>query len=205
MPALSLNRRSLAPIHCASTDKSREHLTTLHFEPDGTTVATNGHVMAVVTPGEPLHESQHLNPFELNVGDLAPILKEQRKKNATPADVNRLKTNTHEHCRIDTGMGSAVEIPKVQCTYPDWKQVLPTDPTYYSVRISLHVLESMIASARQFTGTRKGEGGMFGVEGRKSIVQFDFHEDTECKPFTVTAKDKDSGDTLKVVMMPCKS
>lgn len=191
---LSLNRRSLAPIHCASTDKSRENLTTLHFEPDGTTVATDGHLMAVVTPGEPLHESQHLTPFELNTGDLGPILKEQRRKHALPTEVDRIRTNENGHCRIDVG-GGAVEIPKVQhVTFPDWKVVQVTEPTHYSVSISLAVLEQMIATARQFTDTKKGQ---------LAVMRFDFQEESELKPFTVTHEHRD-GDTLKVTMMPCR-
>ena len=200
---LSLNHRTLSPLHCASNDAGRFNINTLHVEADGKTIATDGHIMAVVTPGKPLEGSDRLEPFTLEADHLKNLNKDQRKKNAPDNWIDPQATNANGHCRLETISGAgAVEIPKLDCTYPNWQQVLPTDPTHYSVRISLHVLESMIATARQFTDTKKGHGG--GLGGSKSIVQFDFQEDSECKPIVVTTEDRDTGDTLKVVMMPCR-
>ena len=199
---LSLNRRTLSPLHCASSDATRFNINSLHVEADGTTIATDGHILAVVTPSSPLEGSSKLKPFTLEADHLKALNKEQRKRTAPEATIDLEATNANGHCRIETPGAGAVEIPKLDCTYPDWKQVLPTDPTHYSVRISLHVLESMIATARQFTDTKKGHGG--GLNGSKSIVQFDFQEESECKPIVVTTEDRDTGDTLKVVMMPCR-
>ena len=203
---LSLNRRTLSPLHCASSDETRFNINTLHVEADGTTIATDGHIMAVVTPGSIDKEEwpQEVRPFTLEADHLKNLNKEQRKRNAPEATIDIKATNANGHCRIDTAGSGAVEIPKLDCTYPNWQQVVPSDPAHYSVRISLHVLESMIATARQFTDTKKGHGGTFGTSGAKSIVQFDFQEDCELKPIVVTTEDKTSGDTLKVVMMPCR-
>ena len=200
---LSLNRRTLSPLHCASSDSTRFNINSLHVEANGTTIATDGHILAVVTPGTPLEIGDELTPFTLEADHLKALNKEQRKRTAPEATIALESTNANGHCRIETAGSGAVEIPKLDCTYPDWKQVLPTDPTHYTVRISLHVLESMIATARQFTDTKKGQGGAFGTAGAKSIVQFDFQEDSDCKPIVVTTEDRDTGDTLKVVMMPC--
>lgn len=205
MDNLSLNHRTLAPIHCASKDSSRFNINSLHVEADGTTVATDGHIMAVVTPASPLEGVNQLEPFTLEAEHLKNLNKDQRKKNAPGNWIDTQATNTNGHCRLETISGAgAVEIPKLDCTYPAWKQVLPTDPTHYTVRISLHVLEAMIATARQFTDTKKGHGGTLGMDAKRSIVRFDFQEDSECKPIVVTTEDRDSGDTLKVVMMPCR-
>ncbi len=192
MDNLSLNRRSLAPIHCASKGSSRSNINSLHFEADGTTVATDGHLMAVVTPATPLEGVNQLEPFQLDVDALQALNKEQRKRFATEATIDREATNANGHCRIETPGAGAVEIPKLDCNYPDWKQVQVTDPTQYSVTIGLPVLEQMIATARQFTGTTKGQ---------RAMVRFDFQEDCELKPFTVTHEHAD-GDTLTVTMMP---
>lgn len=201
---LSLNHRTLSPLHCASADSTRYQINSLRIEADGTTIATNGHIMAVVTPGKPLEGSEQLEPFTLEADHLKTLNKEQRKRNTPEATIDLEATNENGHCRIETPGSGAVEIPKLQCEYPDWRQVQPSEPPHYSVRISLHVLESMIATARQFTDTKKGNGGAFGTAGAKSIVQFDFQEDCELKPIVVTTEDKTSGDTLKVVMMPCR-
>ena len=199
---LSLNRRTLSPLHCASNDSTRFNINTLHVEADGKTIATDGHIMAVVTPGKPLEGSDRLEPFTLEADHLKALNKEQRKKNAPEATIDLEATNANGHCRIETAGSGAVEIPKQTLGYPNWQAVVPTEPTHYSVRISLHVLESMIATSRQFTDTKKGQGG--GLGGSKSIVQFDFQEDSELKPIVVTTEDRDTGDTLKVVMMPCR-
>ena len=202
---LSLNRRTLSPLHCASSDSTRFNINSLHIEADGTTVATDGHIMAVVTPGA-MGEigSEQLKPLQLDADALKALNKEQRKKNAPEATIDLESTNANGHCRIETAGSGAVEIPKLDCNYPNWQQVVPTEPTHYSVRISLHVLESMIATARQFTDTKKGHGGTLGQDSKRSIVQFDFQEDSELKPIVVTTEDRDTGDTLKVVMMPCR-
>ena len=41
-----INHRTLAPLHCASNDETRPGLCSLHFAADGSTVGTNGHVLA---------------------------------------------------------------------------------------------------------------------------------------------------------------
>ena len=201
---MQLNRRTLSPLHCASDDPTRFNINSLRVEADGKTIATNGHILAVVTPAKPLGGSEQLEPFTLEADALKTLNKEQRKKRAPQATINHEATNANGHCRVETAGSGAVEIPKMECTYPDWQQVLPSDAPHYSVRISLHVLESMIATARQFTDTKKGHGAVFGPSANKSIVQFDFQEDCELKPIVVTTEDKTSGDTLKVVMMPCR-
>ena len=207
---LSLNRRTLSPLHCASSDSTRFNINSLRVEADGTTIATNGHLMAVVTPGKPLEGSEQLEPFTLEADHLKNLNKDQRKKNAPDNWIDTQATNANGHCRLETISGAgAVEIPKLQCEYPNWKQIQPTGEPHYSVRISLHVLEQMIATARQFTDTKKGQGGTFGTEASKSIMQFDFRSDglggaTHMHPIVVTTEDKVSGDSLYVAMMPCR-
>ena len=201
MTALSLNRRTLAPLHCASDDSTRYALNSLHIEPDGTTVATNGHLMAVCKPSQPLEGDDTLTAFELAADDLKEINKQQRKKVAPEAIVDTEATNQNGHCRV-TSNGRAYELPKNDPGFPDWRKIeaLSDTEVYHSVTISLATLEQMIASARQFSQTRKGDG---------CAMRFDFPENTDGKggwdPFRVTHIDKDSGDTLEVTIMPMRS
>lgn len=191
---LSLNRRTLSPLHCASADATRYSINSLHIEADGTTIATDGHLMAVVTPASPLEGSSQLEPFTLEADHLKALNKEQRKKNAPDATIDLEATNANGHCRIEIPGAGAVEIPKLAFDYPDWRQVQTSEPPEFSVCISLIVLEQMIATARQFTDTTKG---------KTAVMRFDFPKESELKPFTATHEHPD-GDTLKVTMMPCR-
>ncbi len=195
---MDLNRRNLAPIHCASTEETRHATNSLRFEKDGTTVAMDGHILAVCHPGEPI---DCLDPFSLGLAPLAPILKEQRKKQATAAVIDTATTNANSYCRIESA-GTAVEIPKLDAgDYPNWRHLLPTEPVMLSVGLSLHNLEKLVATARQFSSTRKGD---------VTIVRMDFRENVKNAeneyhgPVTVTCEKNGHGDTLEFVVMPAR-
>ncbi len=196
----TINRRSLAPLHCASTDSTHFNINALHFTEEGQTIGTDGHLMAVFTPPAPPQAPDRLQPFTLEAEHLKALNKEQRKRFAPLAEIDRLATNANGHCRIETAGSGAVEIPKLQGTYPDWKQVIPSDPPAFAVHLSLEILEKMIATVRQFTETRKGEA---------CPVRLDFQEaeeNGECLRPVVVTRDhaNEDGDTLRVIMMPCR-
>ncbi len=201
---MDLNRRNLAPIHCASTDAGRVNLKALRFEKDGTTVATDGHILAICRRATPKHgEHVPLDPFSLPLPPLAPILKEQRKAKPAAAVIDTATTNANSYCRIESG-GVATEIPKVDgedFKYPDYRAVIPTEPVMLSVGLSLHNLEKVVTTARQFTGTRKGE---------VTVMRFDFRENCTnddgqyLNGVTVTCNKNGHGDTLEFVVMPTR-
>lgn len=196
---MQLNRQSLSPIHCASRDETRFMLNQLRVEPDGSTIATNGHLMARVIPSEALTGGEQLEPFEISHEIVTPLLKELKGRQGAPYSVDSEQTNANGHCRAtQTKSGAAVELPKTSRNYgefPDWKQVIPSEPADFVVTLGLNVLETMLATAREFTETRKGGG---------KGVRFEFltGEGKELSPIRATVEGEG---TLEIVLMPMRS
>ncbi len=192
---MKINHRNLAPIHCASRDSTRYNLNSIHFDEHGCTIGTNGHVLACVTPGD---ESK-LEAFTVGLDSLESLQREQKKRNATAAELDVEATNDNGHCRITSATG-ALEIPKLQPGdkefYPKWQQVLPAAEcdTDRVVVISAAVLEPIIAAARQFTETKRGQ--LLGLRFRFT--------DKEMGPFAVTVEYKHSDDRLEFAAMPMR-
>jgi len=189
-----INHRTLAPLHCASTDETRYNLNGLHFTADGQTVGTDGHIMAYVTPkldGDPVK----LEPFTLEYGALVALQKEQRKKRAIPASLVVDVTNANGHARIEGTSIGAIEPVKIIGDYPAWQQVVPKrEADDHVVGLSASVLECMLNTVRQFTETSRG----------KAVnITFRFPKDN-LKPISADVADLDSGDELHVVLMPMR-
>ena len=200
-----INHRTLAPLHCASDDEARPGLCGLHFAADGSTVGTNGHLLARTIPAE---SSPKLVPFTLAAGALAPLVKDQRKKKKSvpPAQLDVDGTNAGDKALVIQTLAEmevSTSIPKLEGEFPDWRNVVPTEPTHFEVMISAHVLESMLAAVRQFTETRKGD---------EARILFCFHDvspkarkgDRALEPVKTVVVDNDSGDRLECVLMPMR-
>lgn len=194
---MKINHRTLAPLHCASTDETRFNLNALHFTAEGETIGTNGHLLARFRPASAYQDSgcPELEPFTVDRFSIEPLAKEQRRKWQEPCTLDVEETNANGHARFtDTASGSQ-ETPKLDCEYPNWKQVLAkSDSEDREIGISLAVLEPLIAAARQFSETRKGGG---------QCVRFCIPKDN-LKPFTATVLHEDSGDILEFTLMPMR-
>ena len=187
---MQFNHRNLSPLHCASTDATRHNLNSLHIAADGSTVAADGNVLAHVTPandGIPVT----VTPFTIDREALKALQSEQRKKKTPDADLDIEATNNNCHARICSA-GITTEIPKMEATYPAWEQITNPRPGAHTVGISLHVLEQMVATARQFSATKKGEF---------CGLKFEFPED-EFAP--IRASRMDDGDEIEILAMPCR-
>lgn len=194
MASMKLNRRNLAPIHCASTDSTRYSINALRFEEDGTTVATDGHILAVVKPGKVIDAK--LDPFSVELEGLAPFQKEQRKKNPARARLDIKPTNDNGACYLSSG-GVDTRLPKVVGDFVDWRTVanaVHSDSAQTTVGISLADLEKIVSTARQFSDTRKGD---------ITAMRFEFTEDA-LSPFRVSCEDANSGDQLEITVMPVR-
>jgi DNA polymerase III sliding clamp (beta) subunit (PCNA family) len=185
MTEKEITRRTLAPLHCASNDETRYNLRSLHFDTDGSTVATDGHLMARAVPVVPNNDPAE--PFTLAAEALADLNREQRKKKAEPARMEFGERNV-----IVDGVD---EIPHLDGDFPDWRQCHePPKSVHHEVAISLHNLERMVAAARQFTNTRKGE-----------VVQVLFRfPKSDLKAIRAEVTDKESLDRLEFTVMPCR-
>lgn len=197
---MEINRRNLAPLHCASEDDARHNLNSLHFDPSGKTVATDGHILAIHTPGispERAGENYFTKAFSVPIGDtLREINKDQRKKYPQQCE---LRSDLVDEGTIQFQHGGdTINIADRPGDFAAWKHVVPDQDKcqHHVISISLHNLEKMIASARQWTQTKKGE---------QCAMVFQFPRNLE-KPILVSTephKDRD-GDKLDFVVMPCR-
>lgn len=188
---MEISHKSLAPIHCASTDSKRLHINALHFDKEGQTVATDGHILAVAIPATPTP----LEPFDIEVAQLADINREQRKKRSDPMTLDADETNANGHAHIRSGtFGTVHQLSKANLAFPDWRMVHKDSfDTHHEVGISAAVLEAMIATVRQYTQTRKGDG---------QCIRFQFPESNlDCMRATV--EDADGG-RLEISFMPMR-
>ena len=115
---------------------------------------------------------------------------------AEPLVIDEEFTNANGRMRCTVGefpgsTADVLEISKMDdVEYPDWHNVMPKGEVVHSVSLSLHVLETLVAIARQASGTRKGES--------RPMV-FEFGSDLD--PVKVTDP-KDPA--LTIVAMPCR-
>lgn len=179
---IRLNRRTLSPLHCASKDPTRYNLNGLRFDAEGVTVGTNDHILACVQT-EP-----HLESFSLEPAALAAAVKATRPKTAPDVEVTpgsaprRWLVGDVEHSQADV-------------EYPNWRQVHPVKHAVpqHTVMLSLHVLEALVATARQFAGGKKGDKG--------TPLTIELPSDP-LRPIRAHTADKQSGDVLEFTFMP---
>ena len=164
MSAATYTTESLSVIHAASDDATKYNINSVHFTEDGSTVATDGHMLAKVTPEKPVK----VEPFTVELKGLAPVAKEVKRARKAgghlslenPEDIGAPGWGaTIPFTAATKSVTGEVQIPRVDGDYPAYGQVIPQldSSNSLSVGVSLSVLERMVAIAREFTGTRKGE------------------------------------------------
>ena len=194
---------ALSVIHAASNEPGRYSINSVHFNEQGATVATDGNVMAVVTPKEPVK----VEPFTVELGALEPIAKEVKRAKKgggnialeDPANggVSRVGPTVPFIATTKAVVGP-VDLARVEGDYPDYRQVLPNldSENSLSVGISLAVLENFVAVARQYTDTRKGDTRML-------HFRFPLPADGEHESLSAFSAETSEGEsTLLIVGMP---
>ena len=205
MAAAIYDNAALSVIHAASDDETRYNINSVHFNEHGATVATDGHMMAMVTPKEPVK----VEPFTVELGALEPIAKEVKRAKKgggnialeDPANGGVSRAGpTIPFIATTKAVVGQVELARTNVEYPDYRQVIPEldSKNSISIGISLHVLEKFIAIARQYTDTRKG--GDCPIHFR--FLANGEVEEEGLSAFTAEASDGDS--TLLLVGMPFK-
>lgn len=184
---MKLNRRTLAPLHCASRDETRYSMNGLHFSKEGVTVGTNGHILAAVVPVEP---EPIPRSFSLEPAALAAAVKATKPKGRPDVEL----TSGSASSRWLVG---DVEHSEMDADYPNWRQVHPVQHAVpkHTLGLSLHVLEALCATARQFAGGKKGETG--------THLTLELPSDP-IEPVRVHTADKQSGDVLEFTFMPVR-
>lgn len=184
---IRLNRRTLAPLHCASKDPTRYSVNGLHFSKEGVTVGTNGHILACVRPAElePIPRS-----FSLEPAALAAAVKATRPKAAK--DVEVIQANCSSRWLVGD-----VEHSEMDTNYPPWRQVHPVKHAVpqHTLGLSLHVLEALVVTARQFAGGKKGD--------EDTCLTIELPSDPT-RAVRVHTADKQSGDVLEFSLAPAR-
>jgi len=163
MSAATYTTESLSVVHAASDDATRYNINSVHFTEDGSTVATDGHMLAKVTPEKPVK----VQPFTVELGGLVPVAKEVKRARKSgghlslenPEDIGAPGYGvTVPFLAATKSVTGKVQLARVDGDYPNYRQMIPAldDSNSLSVGVSLSVLERMVAIAREFTDTRKG-------------------------------------------------
>ncbi len=139
--------------HAASKDETRYNLNGIHFESDGSTVATDGHVLIHASPamdpgatGEA--QCSNLEAFELQLPQIEKLRKLIPK--AGHVDLDPALTNANGAAHFVTDDGLTYDLPKSDEGYPSWQQVLPKDEPAVTLGLNVVLLERICKAVREF-------------------------------------------------------
>lgn len=189
---MDLTYAMLAPLHAASNDSTRYQLNGVHFEADGTIVATDGCMLAAVVPAqapESVDGVEALEPFTMGAADAKRVSAELRKHkgNGPAGTLNVSATNKNPTARIITGSTTFAGEKVEASDFPDWRKVLP-DPGDAVVTVGLNValLERACKIAKQY-----------GAKTFKVSIG-----DGDLKPVRFDATNPDESSELVMAIMP---
>lgn len=180
---MKISKKHLAPIHCASKDETRYNLNSIHFADDGSIVATNGHMLGRVVP----KDMEKRSPFMMALESVKELIKRSAKKPVILNVEDSTPTRIFDELEFPYNLVADAEYPNWRAVHKEPKK---SDVTF-EIALSAHVLESMIAAARQFTGTSKGKA-----------VPLKFTFTDNLSPAFVTVTDKVTGDVMEFSLMP---
>lgn len=193
---MKLTKKLLALVHCASQDETRYNLNGIYFDGDGTSVATDGHVLGRIVPfgrslgrqDRPTKGSAFILALEA-VKDL--IRRTKAKGSSVMLDVDDKRSRSIQ----DAEHRNTYEV--IDGEFPKWKQIhkKPSKAaTKHTLCLSAEVLEKVLAASRQFTGTTKGAA---------LKLEFTFVEDN-LAPVFIEVLDKETSDSIEFSAMPMR-
>jgi hypothetical protein len=165
-----LDKRSFAVVHAASTDETRLVLNGVLIGPDGSTVATDGHILAEISPCTEFDEAD----FPMREG-AAPAWTPEGEGVVVPAEVckkaaklpskkkfhlpilNAIQLckngNGPEFMATDLDTESRAAFRPLEGPFPNYRQVIPRNLDEAKIRIgfSVAVLEKAIKIAKEFS------------------------------------------------------
>lgn len=164
-----LNKKAFAVINAASKDENRYSINGLLIEPDGSAVATNGHVLIKFTPAEqenakefpkidgvnPVSE-ETLKAFILSRDSVEQIKKAVPKHRSSfpilsniALDVEQTNKNGNAVMAVTDLENPQVFRPqKVDADFPDYRKVVPTDEPKISFGVSVEVLDTIVKTLK---------------------------------------------------------
>lgn len=175
---MQLNKQSLSVKGFASKDANRRALCGVLVEPDGTTVATNGRAIAVVSPAPDALVTEEA-PAEFNPGEPLAAAVILPLADVAAVKLPRHKVTALQVAHLSGGNGSGAvflaraadrdsfapivaTVRPIDGHFPDWRQVMPADATAADlpgkrtvrVAIAADMLVALGKLAGEFTGNK---------------------------------------------------
>ena len=162
-----LNKPSIdAVAQFAGHDDARYMLTGIHLEASGNLIATDGHMLGIVTPGEPLPDADFpsvgqstgeqpaLMPCTLALDGLMQVSKAIPKKSIQPIIKHALLDHTATNANgkavfyvTDLDNPQIVNVAKLDGTFPNYAAVIPKDPPVYRIVFDAQLLKRLAVAA----------------------------------------------------------
>lgn len=164
-----LHKRNFAVRHCASKDETRLNLCGVHVTADGRTVATNGHLMAVVDAVEVSPEEYPLldgvdpgaavGPVTIPLPAIESVVKALPKRTYMPILEHAVLApnggaETVVLASTDLETPQRVSAKRIE-GFPLWEQVVPSSPERIAVTLGIPVLEALLKTAKEFAKDAK--------------------------------------------------
>jgi hypothetical protein len=214
MVEMKLNAKNLLVTKFACKGSDRPHLNRVLVEPDGTTVAVNGHAMAIVSPccgvavlevGETKPaEAVHL-PYKAAVAMAKELKAAERNEDVIEHNAYYVGTNDngrHRFTRPDSEVGDrTITVPqcKADTKFPPWSEVTP------------NLSDDGVAEMY----TRVSANAMYLIAAANALKEFTDHSANACTihvskddahaPIVLESKNSETGQTMTVVVMPLRS
>jgi len=199
-------KKSLLVIKAASTDQTRFILNGVHITPDGSGIATDGHILFKHTPDElsdpkdypaiegvNLTDETPLQPFTLSSDSIQALLKAIPKKSHLPIlsnialDTKATNNNSSAVMAVTDLETSQVFKPKkIEGDYPDYEKVIPSE----TPKVVIGFIVETLTKALQTMKALDIKTFAMEITDPKSAVK-------------ITPQDEIDGKTLGVIM-PCK-
>jgi DNA polymerase III sliding clamp (beta) subunit (PCNA family) len=205
-----LNRAQLSVRHAASTDETRYHLNCVRVEPDGRTVATDGHRLYTVTRPNPPKKEEFpdvpgvrkgrfkLDAVSLPLALVAAVVKAIPKLSHMPILSNALldesRTNRGDTVTIvttDLEMTTPHKARKVEGEYPPWRKIMPGDDTP----------KATIAFNWTYLAALGKALNEFDPKSKSHCVVVEIYDEMRPAKFTATSGD---GETFTAVLSPMR-
>jgi DNA polymerase III sliding clamp (beta) subunit (PCNA family) len=206
-----LNKKSLDCISIfASTDPSRSMMLGVHVETNGNLVATDGHILGIVTPGDGLDEKDFpnigqssgdippLKPCTLAVDGLKALAKAIPTKSRMPIIKHALLDHTATNANrkavfhvTDLDNPKVINIAKLDGTFPNYVAAMPNDPPVYRIVFDAELLKRLVTAALTL-----------GKDQKKTYIELEFVA-SGLSGMKATSTNKD-GRILTALVMPYK-
>jgi len=197
----------------AAANAGRPSLHGIHFKADGSTEATDGHILFQVkaeTPDDDEYpavggiksSTEELVPFTMPLDACEAIAKSIPKRNTrympvlSHAALDVAETNANGKARFvtsDLTTTTPIESEKIDGTYPNTDAVIPKIDGKCAFAIDLNLLVKVAKAAKEY---RAGTGG------RTNMIAAKFYVTDDMSPIRIEIDD--AGDTFTAIVMPVR-